>query len=40
MQANIAALEQVAAEQLLSSKAEVTQVSGVKTIHTQHQGIL
>ena len=37
---NNTSLNSLAGEQLISIKAEVAQVFGVKTIHTLHQGIL
>lgn len=37
---SIASLTEVAAEQVISVKAEVSEISGVKTVHTQHQGTL
>ena len=36
----IASLNEVAPEQLVSVKAEIAEVSGVKTVKTQHQGTL
>ena len=37
---DLSALEKLAAEQLVTIKAEVVQVSAVKTLHTQYQGVL
>lgn len=37
---DLSALEKLAAEQLVTIKAEVAQVSAVKTLHTQYQGVL
>lgn len=37
---SIASLTEVAAEQVISVKAEVSEISGVKIVHTQHQGTL
>ncbi|CAB3997651.1 Hypothetical predicted protein, partial [Paramuricea clavata] len=36
----IASLNEVAPEQLISVKAEIAEVSGVKIVNTQHQGML
>ena len=37
---NLLALEKLAAEQLVTIKAQVAQMSSVKTLRTQHQGVL
>ena len=37
---DLSVLEKLAAEQLVTIKAEVAKISAVKTLHTQYQGVL